>query len=357
MKAIQLSIPGKVMLAGEYAVLRGGHSLAATINRTLTVTANVESDMSGWTITSNIWPEPIVMTDLRAPQTDPLCRAVQAGAKRYGFNGGTVDIKSNLNIQDGVGSSAALRLGVCAAFHILKHDFETKRTSGIAVDALQHAWALQTESQGMASGYDVVTQYVGGLVEFNYEFVGNTWKPHWFKHDVAGLSDLVHVFVGGNGAPTTTTMQTTSSWLESSHRYERLIEASESLIDAFLTALRWPTSQHYQSLFAMTAAHRTLFAGNPHFPVELAQALVHLPGHDTKWSWKTTGAGGEDAILILGPLSHLTDVIKALAPLGWRRLDAEFTNQGIQTQTAVSSPLPPKPATRKLVMGAQKAAR
>lgn len=332
------------MLAGEYAVLRGGHALAVTIDRSMIVDVTFDPGASKWLIKSNIWDRPREVSDFKSIQTDPLCRAVQAAAKRVNLNGGTVEIASNIEIADGIGSSSALRLGVCAAFQLLKYDRDPLRPSGVSLDSVKQAWALQTENQGTASGYDIATQYVGGLVEFTYHYEENVWTPKWFKHELETLKDYVHVFVGGNGAPTSSTLQTTASWLDGGVRFERLIDTSENLVDAFLNAIRWPSTDNFRRLIMCTSAQRAIFAAGPHFPLTVADALVNLPGVDNKWSWKTTGAGGEDALLLIGARHTLSQAEEALGALGWHRLNAPFTPSGIRIEALSSlttNPVPP----------------
>ena len=318
------------MLAGEYAVLRGGHALAVTVDRSMTVAVTFDPAAFSWIVKSNIWEEPREISDLSTPHSDPLCRAVQASAKRHSLHGGTVEIQSTIDIADGIGSSSALRLGVCSAFHLLKHDRDPKRPSGIPLDCVLQAWALQAENQGTASGYDIATQYAGGLVEFSFQYEANTWTPKWFRHDLDLLSEYVHIFVGGSGAPTSTTLQSTASWLDGGNRFERLIDTSENLIDAFLNAIRWQSPENFRRLIACTAAQRVMFAGSPHFPLAVAEKLTNLPGIDTKWSWKTTGAGGEDAILLIGPHKSIQPAAQELWSMGWHRLEAPFTSSGIR---------------------------
>ncbi len=330
MRTIEVYIPGKVMLAGEYSVLRGGHALAATLDRGMIVTVTWDPKAAFWEIYSNLWKEPKLIHDDHTPQTDILCRAVQFAAKKTGMHGGRVTIDSDLDVSYGVGSSSALRLGVCGAFLALQKPDDFKDHDGLPREALTAAWQLQSEAQGLASGYDIVTQFVGGLVEFNFDYSGNRWAPHWFKHELDGLNKMIHVFVGGRGAPTTSTIQTTGSWLDSAGRLDRLLDVSESLVDSFNACIHSPDKLSFQRLVSACATSRALFAGNPHFPAELAHALVNLHGLDKNWSWKTTGAGGEDAILVIAIENDLKAVADQLALAGWHPISARFTNHGAQ---------------------------
>ena len=357
MKTIEIYTPGKVMLAGEYAVLRGGHALAATLDCGLSVKVTWDPKAAQWDIISDLWDAPRYVIDDRTPQTDLLCRAVQYAAKRTGMHGGRVEISSGIEIKHGIGSSSALRLGVCAAFLALRdHPNETSR---VPVDAIQTAWQLQSEGQGIASGYDIVTQYAGGLVEFNFEYDDNKWKPHWFRHQLGALNQLVHVYVGGAGAPTTETVQTMSSWLDGGNRFDKLLDTSEALVDAFNTALQWPDIKSLRKLFQTCGNARQIFATSPHFPQSISNALGVVPGIDQSWSWKTTGAGGEDAVLLIGTKDETLRAAARLADLGWHPSGHTFVNKGseirkftsteIGTEERTASPRVSKSALREFL--------
>jgi len=315
------------MLAGEYAVLRGGHSLAAALTCGMTISVEWDPHAAKWEIHSNLWTEPKFVEDDHSPQSEMLCRAIQFVAKRTGMHGGKITVSSDIEIEHGIGSSSALRLGICAAFFTLNSP-SACQSKQIPRQAIEAAWQLQSEGQGIASGYDIVAQFAGGLVEFNYEYEDNKWKPHWFRHDLDAISEIVHVFVGGNGAPTTETLQTMASWLEGGNRIERLMDTSESLVDAFNMAIQRPSSANVKRLIATTSLSRGLFMGNPHFPNSVAAALAEVPGLDQTWSWKTTGAGGEDAILLIGGVLETREAAKRLWKNGWHRLEHSFSMEG-----------------------------
>lgn len=316
------------MLAGEYAVLRGGHSLAVTVDTGMTVRVHWDPMAASWTIKSDLWNDPKVVEDDHSPQKDILCRAVQFAAKKTGLHGGTVSVTSALDIHHGLGSSSALRLGVCGAFFALQQGEKSGTPRDIPRESMHSAWLLQSEAQGLASGYDVVTQFVGGLVEFSFDYSDNKWAPRWFKHQIDGLDTFVHVFVGGAGAPTTQTMQTTNSWLDFGNRLEKFIDISETLVDCFNVCIQQYNAKSLKSLISACAASRGLFIGSPYFPNKLAASLSVLPGIDHKWSWKTTGAGGEDAILLVGQKNQLIEAFSVLHGLGWQQLQGKFSESG-----------------------------
>ncbi|RZA16785.1 MAG: hypothetical protein EOP10_23960, partial [Proteobacteria bacterium] len=155
-RATEVSVPGKIMLAGEYAVLKGGRSLSSAVDAFLTLTIEPSEQKGVW-VESNLWPEPRLLTP--QPQNEPLLDSLQ----RLLSHNVRVSVTSELDVSYGLGSSSAIRL----AAHLATHAFEQK-TINLSFDerwqAAREAWHAQRTQQGFASGYDLVTQLQGGYV-------------------------------------------------------------------------------------------------------------------------------------------------------------------------------------------------
>lgn len=123
-------------------------------------------------------------------------------------------------------------------------------------------------------------------------------------------------------------MQTTASWLDFGSRMEKFLDVSEALVDAFNLCIQQPNTTSLKALISTCAASRAQFVGSPHFPANIAANLGVIPGLDKKWTWKTTGAGGEDAILLIGEQHEILEASKRLSDLGWNRLNARFSDLG-----------------------------
>lgn len=371
--------PAKVMLAGEYAVLAGGRALAVTLDCWLTARLRQVAG-EGITVRSNLWRTAqhiAAGADLQELRGTPLLHAVAEAAKRYGIERAELSIESTIDVSHGIGSSSALRLAVAMAMaeahrswtlaaparvHPEERSDEGSRPNYTdcfsespshdgrdATDAFADAtWgaarlavALQREAQGGASGYDVATQLVGGLVSFTGSDDLSMWpgRIHAFEGaSLARLAQLVHVYVGGAGSATAPIMRTTRAWLAAQGVWDAFIERSDELVARFIDATAAPNDDLVlKRLYHACASHRALLRSSPSYPRVLEGAMLELPGLDERFTWKTTGAGGEDAIILIGPASELAGADEALRALGRRPLDCMFTASGAATETIEES--------------------
>ncbi len=319
------------MLAGEYSVLSGGTSLAFTVNRHLHVTATTTPGT--FQVESNLWDEPVVLQpeDIQKEHREPLLDAVCEGARLHGLDGASFKIDSELDVRFGLGSSSALRLGVLLACRTLAHPDARepffKQTS--AWDMARVAWQQQRRYQTQASGYDIATQLAGGLVRMSP--AADAWPGTVERLPDLGenLAELIHVFVGGAGAATKEVTLDTSAWLKEQCLHQDIQALSEALEEQFRAALADIDDEGaVRELCARVGRHRRLFRRGPHFPIRLAQALEALPGLDESWSYKTTGAGGEDAVLVIGRRKDMHAAKQALLQLGWTEFNAGYNASG-----------------------------
>jgi mevalonate kinase len=321
---LKARIPGKIMLCGEYAVLQGATSLAATVDSWLTV--SIEDDPQRL-VSSDLWPHRIQLdkADSDHVQREPLLQSsLLAAPKDHGFH---VHVASDLAVEHGLGSSSALRLGVHLGFRAWQKQ-PLPLSEAEAWSAAEQAWQEQLQQQSFASGYDTVVQLTGGLVR---------WTPsaHWpgtiQKYDAECLSRWVHPYVGGQGAPTAKVGGSMRQWLTRTGTWDQLRSASEDLREE-MEAVFLHGKLSTQDLFQANARHRSFFQNGPGFPSALYNLLASLPGFDRSWTFKTTGAGGEDAILLIGEDCELMGVKKALSYHGWYPLGLGWQNRGAWIQ-------------------------
>lgn len=337
MPKIKASIPGKIMLAGEYAVLSGHRALAMSVGRYLDVT--VEKGDSTYTVSSSIWPGEIYDLD-QAPEdlkVSPLFQTASWARAQMNLPAFHLDVKSAIRIEDGIGSSSALRLGMLLALAAFaRHcegenplDLNSKEQWALA----KTAWQLQLTSQKKASGYDIATQLMGGLTSMKPQLSATKWPGIMSSKEgsdqLAGeASRWIVVMRGGKGAPTTDVMGRTLAWLDHHELHASLANHSEMAVDAFMEFFQSDMQKGFNELVYAVQNLRKVFESSPDFPVTVDKALKSLAGIDNHWTYKTTGAGGEDALLIIGHPDYLRAPVEALERLGWSRLKAPLMVEG-----------------------------
>ena len=329
MLKVTAKIPGKIMLAGEYAVLYGGEALAFTVDRFMEVSASPHPER--FCLISNLWQEPLIFDGENPPShllMDPFVETVLSGAQLCSIRGATVDVRSQLSTQFGIGSSSALRLGVLLALRGLDADksyFEevpTQRHWELA----RLAHDLQRRQQQAASGYDIATQLAGGLVHF-CPGRGEDLNPHSVSTRACTakrLDAFVEFWVGGAGAPTALVVKDTVRFLERHALVQRVMENSALLVNQFLAMCAGDASKaQLAELIRLCVAQREIFEESPHFPRRFFDILKQIPGFDRSFTVKTTGAGGEDALMLIGDTSATKEVRGIL-----QRFDVGFTPSG-----------------------------
>jgi len=323
-----IHIPGKIMLTGEYAALRGGQVVACTVDAFMTITmrqrrdgkVRVQSDLNDET---KEYPASL-LPELRFE--DPVLDTLAVGLQHFPVSGCDVTIDANLNPSFGIGSSSALRLGILQGLACL-----TPATDKNATDVARIGWQLQRDAQPDASGYDLMTQMAGGLMLFE-----NLRDPQWpgplqrLSGYETTIRRLIHPLIGGKGAPTAQVMRDTLAWIEAAALWPTIVEKSNHLTAVLLDYCKNPESQNQmRQVIKAAAALREVFAEAPHFPRALAAHLREIPGFDERWTFKTTGAGGEDALLLIGSSVDCSRALEKLQTLGWKNLPFDFSAHGL----------------------------
>ena len=155
------SAPGKVMLSGEYAVLRGAPALVLAVDRRVRVRLTPSTD---WRASSDLEPGGASLAqDPEALPDGPAASLLRLLAARAGQGGPlTLDVASralrNGEIKLGLGSSAAVSVAACAAL---------AACGGQPLPSLAALIDFHDTLQGRAgSGADVACSLLGGLVAF-----------------------------------------------------------------------------------------------------------------------------------------------------------------------------------------------
>lgn len=345
------------MLAGEYAVLQGHAALACTTGMHMEL-ASEKTDNNVWTLESDLWDQPKFVQP--SGISDPLCifsQAVQWASTKFGIPGGHIKITRGLPTTYGVGSSSALRLGVLASLKLLSEP----RTNGKGLipfsepwlnSVMFDAWSLQRAHQPDASGYDIATQALGGPILFKntaWESMQQhpsrvIWRPYVERLPAvsAFLNRYVTVMVGGQGALTGPTMEKVLNWIGQENLWPQVKESGTALVAQIIASSQdaggegplISVGQGSLDVLANVKRVRRLFEQSPAFPRSLGFLLGAVPGLDEVWSYKMTGAGGEDAVLIFGLPAYTMGAIDTLKKAGWHALPGGFGETGLQCKVA-----------------------
>jgi mevalonate kinase len=328
------TIPAKIMLAGEYSVLQGGQSLSFTLNRYLTASLETFKKTSGektlLQIFSNLWKTPHLLTSLQLSFEQKQVLLLYAASEAVNSYRLSLPLKlsidSQIQVQDGMGSSSALLLAIFLAAKQLSQNQNLSQDD--ALQALRAAYGIQKYKQQQASGYDFINQCYGGLIHYQPR---SLWPEGW--QQLSGLKESVqaqvHIFVGGKGAPTDSVSRQTLEALRQLGYLSSLTTLSDQLIDSLVTYLQQPQeTARQQAFFLANKKLRQLFEPTPHFPMEVKTSLQQTAGLDETWTYKTTGAGGEDALLLFGDEGAIAAPQQALQKLGWKRFSYELVEEG-----------------------------
>ena len=181
---ITVSVPGKVHLMGEHAVVYGKPALLAAIDLRLSV--SIRKNPEGFSIVSE---EP----------SEYVRYAVEFLTKTYKLQEipkVTITIRSEIPVGFHLGSSAAVAVGVTGAFTY----FVKKTWNPIAINQL--AYEIEKKQHGNPSGGDNTAVTMGGFLWFRkeLEFLKSMWQLPFKPH-----ASLNHFFLINTGRPKETT--------------------------------------------------------------------------------------------------------------------------------------------------------
>lgn len=250
--SLTIKVPGKLMVAGEYAVLEKHHTLVSmAVDRfvfaTITDDGEHRLDLENLGLHDVRWE--FVDGDVVLDHADERLRFVQRAmevALTYAQEQGlalpcfSLTVKSALDdesgIKYGLGSSAAVTTAVVAA--ILQLIFRKKLSKYLL---FRLAFIAHVRTQGNGSGADIAASVYGGMIEFTSpqadwllkedkraRSLTDLVEQEWPYASIAPvqLPDGVHICVGWTGSPAST-FRLVDKLLE-------LKETNRSLFDTFL---------------------------------------------------------------------------------------------------------------------------
>ena len=278
---IKSSAPGKLVLAGEYAVLAGGVGLAIAVDRRAECRIRA-LDSGGWVFRTHDdgWWSQHTRSELSMdlPREDPA-RMVRLLCDPYHLpeHGEMVLDSSDFYTRGtklGVGSSAATLVAMGAALDVL-----LKRSRNNFDELIRAHGRLQG---GSGSGIDVATAWHGGAIAYRRGVVTNL-----------SLSPAIHFrFVwSGHSTNTSEMIARFDSWRrrDSSMELSRLCASAENVVatvsdaEAFVAAM----GKFGDIMSSLDQAAELGYWGAVHKRIRSLSASLGLP-------YKPSGAGGGD---------------------------------------------------------------
>ncbi len=194
--SITASAPGKLILFGEHVVVYGEPAIATALDKRAYVTAT-ELDEKKIIVKSSELEQPIEAS-LKEEAKHPAVRVAQAALqKTNSARGVEIEIKSEIPVSSGLGSSASVSVATAAA--VLKLFSQEQNAEPSRMEILDVAHEGEKVAHGKPSGIDTAITTFGGTIFFKkgeiegldapeMQFVvGDTKVPRNTKEIVEGV--------------------------------------------------------------------------------------------------------------------------------------------------------------------------
>ena len=173
---VTASAPGKITLFGEHAVVYGYPALVVAINKRIYAIAELRSDdvvkisakdlrVPG-IVVSYVGNEVVLETDYGAvlPAIAYINKAIEITSEYLGVKRGVnIEIKSEMPVGAGLGTSAAVAVSTIAAYAAV-NGYELK-----AEEIADLGWKVERAVQGIASPMDTSITSLGGFLKVRYK--------------------------------------------------------------------------------------------------------------------------------------------------------------------------------------------
>lgn len=316
----RVSVPGKLLLAGEYAVLLPGHDcLVAAVERRLCVEAEAAAR---WSVRSG---------EARWTQGEPVPEGLQfavaaalAVEARFAGRPRALQTRDELSVDGhklGLGGSAAAT--VAAAF-------AAAEGTGAAREAL---WALADEVHrrvqgGRGSGADVAASVFGGVLRYAKE--PRRAQPAAVHPDVR----LVAVWTGASVKTAPRLARFQAFVQERPADAQRFAAASDEAVEALALGLSQGSAKGLRA--ALGAAREALGTLEEACGLELETPALRLAVEVAQRlgaAGKLSGAGGGDCAVVLAVGDEvLRRVVDGLSSAGLEPFPLAFAKEGVRVE-------------------------
>lgn len=121
------------------------------------------------------------------------------------------------------------------------------------------------------------------------------------------------------------------TWLEQGGRKKDLCKLSRNLTDAFDLFFQKKSDKYLGRIFKTNKRHNDFFSSSPQFPA-ICKQLEKVPACHKTFTYKPTGAGGEDALIVFGDGEGLGAADEVLSVMGWHKLPVAFRERGLELE-------------------------
>lgn len=318
--SVDVSAPGKVVIAGEYAVLIGAPAIAMAISRRALCSVQI-ADKGEWSIRSqpSFWNGEFSLSEIaRSQPNDLIASALQR------IEASVVNLPSHAELgidtrtlfhfgkKMGLGSSAASLVSLYVAVCTLR---------GVE-HSLEGALRLHDEVYVSGSGIDIATSYTGGVVRFQDREVQSINLPSGVK---------TRVLYVGTSTTTSDKVLLFKDWLSGQPKStaERIKNASETVASSvgqaadFLDALRYFVEiQEF-----IDSGSRIGIWGPQH------RAMKSLANREGVL-YKPSGAGGGDIGLAMSTDPEVLDrLVENAEKMGLKEIDVQVEDAGFRVES------------------------
>ncbi|WP_051557892.1 phosphomevalonate kinase [Oceanobacillus picturae] len=337
-RPMTIKVPGKLMIAGEFAVLEPYHQLVVMAVNRYVYTTIEESEQNrvslhDFQLEDLIWDfeKGSLIIHADNPKTvfvQEAMRIAMAYLHEQNIKPGSfaISVKSELDdasgLKYGLGSSAAVVTSVITA--ILKKYLPTyKQELVFKLSAIAHV-----NVQGNGSGADVAASAYGGFLQYVSfqadwlkdaykqtsnlsELVEQDWK--YLSLKPVNMPDTVYVCVGWTGKPASTAKLVDELMLlkdSNSNAYQDFLDASEKAVSTFLKGME---QEDVDLLLAGVKQNRTALSevgrqANVAIETPLLRTLCDL-AEEHGGAGKSSGAGGGDCGIAFMPSMEKADAL------------------------------------------------
>ena len=319
------SAPGKVILFGEHFVVHGEPAIVCAINMRVYVKVRANNEGFFYLKSKDLRASGTFKEDVFIPEEggveasvklEPIKLAAERTLQKLNQSIGlSIEVRSELPVAAGLGSSAAVASATAAAVNHLFGDTLTKE------DISQISLEAERLIHGKPSGIDPAITTFGGILLFSM-------KEGFKKIPVKGELPLV---IGDVGVERSTGKMVTIV-NEVLRRYPHItgniFKVGRLIVQEAVEALE--TSDLYRLGELMNINHGLLSAiGVSHEKIE---KLVYAARKFGALGSKLTGAGGGGCMIALTVPEKIEGVVKAIEEAGGRAYIAEKTDEGVRIE-------------------------